>query len=93
MILTRKNVLFGTIETMEIPISEEDLNKGIELWESGTLIQDAFPNLEEQYREFIMTGITPEQWNSLFASEAYIENVEEDDDSCTRSCAGCKCGR
>lgn len=30
------------------------------------LIQDAFPELNEDEREFMLTGITPDEWNVLF---------------------------
>jgi hypothetical protein len=33
------------------------------------LIQEAMPNLSADDREFIMTGITPEEWNSAFPDE------------------------
>ena len=36
------------------------------LWNSGALIQEAFPNLTLDEREFIISGITKEEWNELF---------------------------
>ncbi len=36
------------------------------LWNSGELIQRAFPNLSADEREFIMSGITKEEWDELF---------------------------
>jgi len=30
------------------------------------LIQDAFPQLTNEDREFILTGITPEEWDNAF---------------------------
>ena len=47
---------------MDIPVTEEQLAA----WDSGTLIQNAMPNLTPDQREFIMTGITPEQWVEMF---------------------------
>tara|TARA_R100000234_G_C4931634_1_gene148761 strand:+ start:601 stop:747 length:147 start_codon:yes stop_codon:yes gene_type:complete len=47
---------------MEIDVTEEQ----IALWESGVLIQNAMPNLSADEREFIKTGITPEEWDSAF---------------------------
>ena len=45
---------------MDIDVSHEQ----IALWEGGMLIQNAMPNLCEDEREFIMTGITPDEWDA-----------------------------
>lgn len=31
-------------------------------------VQDFFPHLSSAEREFILTGITPDEWNSVFAN-------------------------
>jgi len=46
---------------MELPITNEQLNR----WEQGELIQNVFPDLTPDQREFIMTGITGEEWKTL----------------------------
>lgn len=33
------------------------------------LIQDIFPDMKAEDREFLMTGITPAQWNEMFGGE------------------------
>ena len=33
---------------------------------SNKLIQDEFPNMTPDDREFLMTGITPEEWKAMF---------------------------
>tara|TARA_B100000959_G_C14867889_1_gene577081 strand:- start:866 stop:1090 length:225 start_codon:yes stop_codon:yes gene_type:complete len=38
----------------------------IEAWKGGELIQNAMPNLSADEREFIKTGITPEEWENTF---------------------------
>jgi hypothetical protein len=39
----------------------------IERWlESCMLIQDAFPQLSDDAREFLMSGITREEWEEAF---------------------------
>ena len=48
---------------MEIDVSE----KQITLWMEGALIQDVMPNLTPEEREFLMTGITPAEWDEAFA--------------------------
>jgi hypothetical protein len=33
------------------------------------MIQDAFPHLTPSQREFILTGISPEEWDATFPDE------------------------
>ena len=40
--------------------------KGINGAKSNLLIQEAFPNLSQALREFIMTGCPNEEWQELF---------------------------
>jgi hypothetical protein len=61
MEITRKSMLGGE-HTMEINVTTEQLLA----WQRGTLIQEAMPNITAVEREFILTGITPEQWNTTF---------------------------
>jgi hypothetical protein len=35
-------------------------------WKNGALVQNAFPNLTPDQREFLMTGATPAQWREMF---------------------------
>lgn len=62
MKITRKSPFTGTVNTMDIDVTDVQ----IERWKSGTLIQNAMPNLSADEREFIMTGITPEEWQATF---------------------------
>ena len=62
MLITKTSPFSGNTNVMEIDVTQEQ----IALWESGTLIQNAMPNLSADEREFIMTGITPEEWDSAF---------------------------
>jgi hypothetical protein len=41
-------------------------------WSEGAFIQDAFPMLNQDQREFIQTGLTPEDWSMLFADDREI---------------------
>lgn len=36
---------------------------------SGANLQDAFPNLSDDDREFLKTGISPEGWNQIFGED------------------------
>jgi len=65
MKVTRTSPISGKERTIDLPITEEELNA----WIGGTLIQNAFPNLTAGQREFIMTGITDEEWDSIFKED------------------------
>ena len=67
MLLTRTSPFTGMMRTLDLPVSKD----AYALWESwGMLIQDAMPNLTADQREFIMTGITAEEWNNTFGGDA-----------------------
>lgn len=69
MQLTRRSLYSGCIHTLELPITEEELKA----WqESGQMIQQFFPQLTDDEREFILSGMTPEEWE-----EAFPEDDEE----------------
>ncbi len=65
--------LTGKEHTMDIPgVTQERLNK---CWRfnpnrEGKHIQDEFPELTPDQREFLMTGITPDEWESLRPTDA-----------------------
>ena len=65
--VTRQSVITKKINTMELPITQEHLD----IYETvgDILIQDAFPNLDKEQREFLLSGITPQEWNDTFGEE------------------------
>lgn len=73
--LTRRSPLSGKEHTIELPIDEGTFNQAEANRQRGMLIQHAYPMLSDEQREFILTGITPEEWNDAFA-----EAEEEDPD-------------
>jgi hypothetical protein len=70
MLITRKSAFTNNVHTMDINVTQEQLSA----WESGTLIQNAMPHLSVDEREFIMTGITPQEWEDAFGGS------EDEDD-------------
>ena len=42
------------------------------------LIQQAMPNLTADEREFIKTGITPQEWDDMFEDEESDDFYDED---------------
>ncbi len=62
MLITRKSILSGVKHTMVIDVTEEQYYD----WLNGKLIQKAMPNLSPDDREFMINGITPEEWGNTF---------------------------
>jgi hypothetical protein len=63
MKITRKSMFTGKTHTMDIPVTQEQLDD----WNNGTLIQRAMPNLTPDQREFVKTGVTKEEWDNAFS--------------------------
>lgn len=64
MQITRTSDFTGVERTLDLPITLEQYNS----WKGGTLIQEAMPDLSPNDREFIMTGITSEEWDKEFGT-------------------------
>ena len=75
MLDTLKDVKMQMIWTNnEVHVSKTSMMSGIENtcldihrqqyddWKAGQLIQNAMPQLSSEEREFLMTGITPAEW-------------------------------
>ena len=60
--VTRTSILTGKTNTISLPVTQEQLD----LYEnSKELIQNVMPNLTNEQREFVKTGITGQEWNKL----------------------------
>lgn len=59
--ITRTSPITNETICMEIEITQDQYDA----WKSGVLIQDAMPDLSADDREYIMTGMTPEDWDKL----------------------------
>ena len=61
----RKSPLTGNVNKMYLDITQEQIAEWNAPAEERRLIQDIFPNLNDDEREFIMTGYTPADWRAL----------------------------
>ena len=66
MLITRRSILSGIERTFDLNVTEEQL---IQYYEECMLAQVAFPNLTEDERKFIMTGITKDEWEKEFKDD------------------------
>lgn len=65
MKIRRTSPFSGVVNTMDIDVTHEQMSR----WQNGVLIQYAMPHLTADEREFIMTGITPAEWDAAFSGE------------------------
>lgn len=67
MQVMKTSLLTGVVHTREIPVTPEKLKAWSERKAGYTgLIQDVFPELSKDDREFLLTGATPEEWDTYF---------------------------
>ena len=65
MYISKRSMLTGDEHTMDLNVTPRQ----IKAWQEGTLIQNAMPNLTSDQREFIMTGITKDEWDNLMKED------------------------
>ena len=61
MRIIRRSLVSGETNVMDLPVTQMQLQE----WKNGGLIQNVFPNLTPDEREFIQTGITPNEWQQV----------------------------
>jgi hypothetical protein len=79
MIITKTNWVNGKSNSMTIPLTEDEYYDGLGKMDNGALIQNAFPTLLAGEREFLMTGITPELWDSMFGEDDHEDDLGDID--------------
>ena len=65
MKVTRQSILTGIVRKRDLDITEAQF----EAWQNGALIQDAMPQLSVSDREFLINGVTDEEWRQVFGEE------------------------
>jgi hypothetical protein len=62
MIIGRTSLLSGLYHEMEVDITQEQVIR----IEGGEHVQRVVPHLSADIREFLINGITPEEWTKTF---------------------------
>lgn len=63
MKITRRSPIDGKERTFDLNITQRQMDA----YAGGALAQNAFPQLSADQREWLMTGVMPEQWDYVFA--------------------------
>jgi hypothetical protein len=66
MLITRTSILSGIKRTIDLPVTQNQMADWVD---GGVLLQHAFPDLTPDQREFILNGITTEEWDAAFPEE------------------------
>jgi hypothetical protein len=65
MLVVKVSPISGNLNTMNLPLTPEQ----VEAWREGVLIQDIMPHLSAPQREFLISGVTPEEWQRVLGDE------------------------
>ena len=58
----------GGVHVVDFAMTEKDFRRAYADWRGGSLVQNAYPTLNADEREYLMTGFSPVEWNAMFAS-------------------------
>lgn len=77
MKITRESPLTGKTTTLELDVTPDEYHA----WRTGTLIQNAMPRLNDDEREFILSGCLPGEFEQFVEPEKpeSAELSDEDD--------------
>ena len=67
MLVTKQCMLTLKVNTLDLDITQSQLDRVNKRQSTGEYIQDIVPNLSSSEREFLMTGILEETWQERLA--------------------------
>lgn len=63
MLIKRRSPITGEWRSKDLPVSQQQIDR----WQNGELIQNVMPYLSDDDREYIMTGLLPDEWEQLWS--------------------------
>lgn len=70
MIIRKTSLISGITRELDLPITEIEWER----YTRGARVQDAFPLLNADQREYLLTGTTPEEWDTVFPDGPQPQN-------------------
>lgn len=80
MEITKRSCIDNEYYTIDIDITLEQWDQIQNRRETGIHIQKIIPHIPADQREFLITGITPTQWEELFGG---LEDADTSEDDCS----------
>lgn len=71
--LCKPSPITGESNCMSFDVEPTTFDACFAKWEKGELIQKAFPMLNADEREFLMTGMTSSDWREASNSSIYVK--------------------
>jgi len=65
MLIEKQSLFSGKTHIMDLPVTQEQIAR----WEEGAFIQDVMPELSDSEREFLISGMTDEEWTECWGEE------------------------
>jgi hypothetical protein len=69
MLITKTSNISGQENTLDLDITQDQLDRVNNRFNTTELIQNIVPNLTPGEREFLITGITEQEWDELYGEE------------------------
>ena len=66
MLITKLSPVTGILNTLDIPMTQNQYDQYVN---GESHVQVIFPELSAAQREFLISGCTEADWNSIFAEE------------------------
>ena len=63
MKVQRKSILSGKLNEMELNVTSQQMER---FYSGRELTQNIFPNLNSEEREFLISGMLPNEWDKNF---------------------------
>ncbi len=73
MLITKTSSLTGKSNSLDIPLTPQEFETAWHKYQTGAFIQDAFAMLSDDHREFLITRITPDEWDNLIGPDPQDE--------------------
>lgn len=65
MLIRKQSVITGDVHEIELDVTQAELDRHLD----GELAHKIWPQMTPPDREFLISGVTPQEWNEAFRSE------------------------
>jgi len=78
MLITRTSQWSGKTHTLDLDVTQEQMERFENRIANKEYVQTIFPHLSKAEREFILTGVTDEEWDTAFPKEVFPQTQLEE---------------